>query len=114
MSPVRLPWPAISVASTAAVAAAAAMGGSSTVRTVLVVWFLLTCPGMALARLVDLDGMFEEASVGIGLSLAINLVVALLLVYVGAWSAGAVFGTVAVVTVGAALIPLVHRRRQLA
>jgi len=108
MSTIRLPWPAISVASTAAVAAAAATGGSSTVRTLLVVWFLLTCPGMAFVRLVDLDGVFEEASVGIGLSLAINLVVALLLVYVGAWSAGAVFGIVAAMTLGAALITLVH------
>ncbi len=112
MTRTRPPWPAISVASTAAVAAAAATGGSSTVRTLLVVWFLLTCPGMVLARLVDLDGVFEEASVGIGLSLAINLVVALSLVYVGVWSAGAVFGTVAAVTVGAALIALAHRRRQ--
>ena len=103
MRPWRPPWPAISLASTCAVAVAAAVGGSSPVRTLIVVWFLLTCPGMVLARLVDVEGGFEEASVGIGLSIAINVVVSLLLVYLGLWSAGVAFGIGAAVTVGAFL-----------
>jgi hypothetical protein len=77
------------------VALAAAIGGTSPVRTLIVVWFLFTCPGMVLARLIQVEGGFEEASLGIGLSLGINIVVSLLLVYLGLWSAGLVFGVAA-------------------
>lgn len=100
----RLPWPAISAGSAGAVLLAAAIGGSSPVRTLLVVWFFMTCPGMVLARLIELRGAAEEAAVGLGVSLAFNTVVALALVYLTLWSAGAVFAIAAATTVAAALV----------
>jgi hypothetical protein len=110
MTSARVPWPQISLASVAAVAVAAAVGGASPVRTALVVWFFVTCPGMALARLVDLRDGFGEAAVGIGLSLGIGLAVALALVYVGAFSGAAVFAVLAVLATAASLVALARER----
>jgi hypothetical protein len=106
----RVPWPAISIASVAAVALAAAVGGTSPVRTALVVWFFLTCPGMSLARLIDLNDGFGEAAVGIGLSLGINLAVALALVYAGVFSGAATFAMLAAVALVASMVALVWGR----
>jgi hypothetical protein len=110
VTPARVPWPQVSLASVAAVALAAAVGGTSPVRTALVVWFFVTCPGMAIARLVDLRDGFGEAAVGIGLSLSIGLTVALALVYVGAFSGAVVFVVLAVLAVGASLAALARER----
>ena len=106
----RVPWPHVSLASVAAVALAAAVGGTSPVRTALVVWFFVTCPGMALARLADLRDGFGEAAVGIGLSLGIGVAVALGLVYVGLFSGAAVFTVLAILAVGASLVAIARER----
>ena len=97
----RPPWFALSLVATAAVALAALTGEDSSLRTLAVVWFLVTCPGMALARLIGLERTVDEACVGIGLSLGVNVLVAISLVYLGLWSAGAVFGVAAAVTLAA-------------
>jgi hypothetical protein len=97
----RPPWLALSLAATLAVLLAAAIGEASALRTLVVTWFLLTCPGMAIARLIDLERGVDEACVGIGVSLGVNVVVAVSLVYLGLWSAGAVFGVAAAITLTA-------------
>lgn len=101
MSAARPPWRAISLMSLAAVLAAAAIGGSSPVRSALVVWVLVSCPGLALARNIDIGGLVEELSLGLAISIAFNVAVALGLVYLGLWSAWAVFAIGALATVTA-------------
>ena len=97
----RPPWLALSLAATLAVGIATEVGGTSPARTLLVAWFLFTCPGMALARLIDVGEVFEEVSFGVGLSIAINTIVALALVYLGLYTGERVFAVAAVLVLGA-------------
>lgn len=55
-------------------------------RTWLVFAFLLLCPGMAFVRLLHTGDWIIKATLAVALSLALNAMVALLLLYFRAWS----------------------------
>jgi hypothetical protein len=97
-------WPVVVVLSVLAVVATAVAGGSSPLRTAVVVWFLLTGPGLAITPLLRLSDRWGEWTVAVALSVAIDILVASAFLYAGAWSPPAIFSTLAAVSlVGAAL-----------
>lgn len=61
-------------------------GALPRLRTWLVLAFLLWCPGMAFVRLLRTEDWIITATLAIALSLALNAMVALLLLYFWAWS----------------------------
>lgn len=94
--------PLLLLASVAALGLALLAGGASATRSVLAIWFLLACPGLALAPLLRLHDALGTVTVAITLSIAIDTIVASVLVYCGAWSAVAAFAILAAVTVAGA------------
>jgi uncharacterized membrane protein len=55
------------------------------VRAVIVLWFLLFCPGMAFVQLLQMDKVLDEIVLAVALSLALDLLVAMALLYAGLW-----------------------------
>jgi hypothetical protein len=72
--------------------------GAGTVRGLVVVGFLLVCPGSALAHAIGIRGGWELLAAGVTLSIAVDLLVGLLLVYAGLWSPEAAFSVLLVLS----------------
>jgi len=49
-------------------------------------WFLFLCPGMAFVRLLRVGESLTELTLALALSLAINAIVAITMLYTGTWS----------------------------
>lgn len=83
---------------------AAVWGLPPPVRQVLVLGFLAICPGMAYMRVIRLDGVLTTWTLAFAVSIAIDSMVAAVMLYGGFWSP--IAGLVAVVSltaVGASL-----------
>jgi uncharacterized membrane protein len=65
--------------------------GEGTPRALVVVGFLLLCPGTALAHAIGVRGGWELLAAGVTLSVAVDLLVGLAFLYAGQWSPDAVF-----------------------
>lgn len=79
-------WPAIVLFSTLAVALAVFGGVGSPWRPLVVFWFLLVCPGMALVGLfLPRDGV-ATVTLALALSIALDTLIAMALLYAGYWS----------------------------
>lgn len=61
-------------------------GVTGGMRPLIVFWFVLVCPGMAFVRLLDIDDMWVELSMGAVFSIVIDMIVASLLLYIGLWT----------------------------
>jgi hypothetical protein len=81
----RALWAVVAVAAVAA-PVAALTGAPAAVRVPVVLVFLLLGPGMAFVPLLDLGDPVAELTVAVGVSLAVDLAVALAMLYAGAWS----------------------------
>ncbi len=55
----------------------------------LTFWFLLVCPGMAFIRLLQLKKIYQEWTLAIALSIALDGLIASLLIYTHHWSVAA-------------------------
>jgi hypothetical protein len=86
-----------------ACAATVATGWHSPVRVALAIGFLLFGPGLALAELLDVRDPFTRLAVATGASLAVDTIVALILVYAGAFSTLLALVLLLLVTVCAAV-----------
>jgi len=74
----------------------------SPLRTVLVIWFLTVCPGLAATGLLRLPDPWLEVALVPALSFAIDVIVGGILTYAGLWSsATAIFVLVAISISGA-------------
>ena len=98
------PWPLVMVASALALALVMLLGADGAVRGVLALWFFLTCPGMAVVGLLDIEDPLAEALLAIALSIAVGMLVALAMVLAHAWSPDAATGVLATFTVVAAYV----------
>ena len=104
MSVRRVPWAAV-VAVAAVVAPALALAGApAAVRLPVVLVFLLLGPGMAFVPLLDLGDPVAELTVAVGISLAVDLAVALAMLYAGAWSPPATLVVLAAFALGGAAL----------
>ena len=83
---IRLIWP-LSVVLSATLTSVFTFGElSSPWRPLVIFWFLLVCPGLPFVRLLRLPGRIVEITLGVALSLALDMVTAEALVYAGVWS----------------------------
>lgn len=80
-------WPVIIIASAIGAERALSSGSGAPVQPLLVSWFLLICPGMAFVRLLRIEGGATEVLLAIALSIAIDMIVAEILLYAEVWSA---------------------------
>jgi uncharacterized membrane protein len=71
-----------------------AIGWESPLRVVLALVFLLFGPGLAIAELLEVSDAVQRLAVATGVSLALETVIALGLLYAGAYSAGLTFAIV--------------------
>jgi uncharacterized membrane protein len=94
--------PTVLLSSVLALGAVLIVGGESPLRTLLAVWFLLACPGLALAPLVRLSDALSTATIAIALSIALDTIVAAALLYAGVWSPVAAFVILATITLAGA------------
>lgn len=104
----------IIVASTIAVVVVTVTGAPEAIRGPITVWFLVTCPGMAIARLLGLGQPLVELMVGLALSLALTGLVASIFLYAGAWSpvwSLAVLVVIAIAGLVVAPVPTTRDRR---
>lgn len=96
-------WPMVIVVSTFAAILGIAVPIPG-IREVAGLWFLFVCPGVAFARACRLEDPLAEFGLAVGLSLAIDAVVALVLVYAHVWSPAVGLGALALISLaGAAL-----------
>ena len=102
MIPEDLRWPAGLVMAAGVVSAVVVAGGQSLPRTLIVVGFLLVCPGLALLRLAGPLDALATVTFAIALSVAIDMLLALGLAYTGLWSPAAAFIALLVIVIGAA------------
>lgn len=72
-------------------------------RAVAVLSFLVLCPGMAFVGLLRLKDSWAEWTLAIALSLAIDALVAIFILYVGLWSPTWIFMVIAILTLAGVL-----------
>jgi len=87
-------------------AAALAMGldAEPAYRAPIVLGFVLVCPGLALVRLLGVPAAMAQISLGVALSLALDVLIPAALLYAGAWSPPAALAILIGLTVAAAIV----------
>jgi hypothetical protein len=78
-------------------------------RPVLVLWFMLVCPGMAVVRLLRLTDPMTELAIAVALSLALNTILAGALLYAGSADFDVTFGLLLAVTLTAVAVDVTRR-----
>jgi hypothetical protein len=107
----RAPW-AVAVAVAAVAAPAAALAGApAAVRIPVVLLFLLLGPGMAFVPLLDLGDPVAELTVAVGISVAVDLAVAMAMLYAGSWSPAATLVVLAALALSGAVAQRVKEAR---
>ncbi len=79
-------WSIIILLSCISLVAIVLAGYHSPLRVALALWFLLVCPGMAFIRLLHIESLVIELSLAVALSLSLDTVVSMGLVYSDLWS----------------------------
>jgi hypothetical protein len=82
----RLAWPGGMIGAAILVGLVAFVLPSNPLRPLLVVPFLLVVPGMALVRRLHLAEWWLELLLAVGVSVAVNTLLATAMVYAGVWS----------------------------
>jgi hypothetical protein len=77
-----------------------AASGTSTPRTLVVVWFFVMCPGLGIVGLLRLRDPWLELALVPAVSLAVDVIVGAVLSYAGLWSLAA--GVVILVAISVA------------
>lgn len=80
------PWPVVLAGSSLALALAVGLGTHSPVRAVLTIWFFLTCPGLAVVGLLDIEDSLGEMLLAVALSIAIGMLLAAGMLITHTWS----------------------------
>lgn len=79
-------------------------------RLVLVFAFLFLGPGLAFARLLPADDIFARVTLSIALSLGIDAVVAMILLYMDAWSYQNILLIIVGITLLGSILQISHPR----
>jgi hypothetical protein len=99
-------WPVALLASSGGALAAYLWDPPGAVRAAMVAWFLLVCPGMALARLLRLPDLLAEWVLAIALSLGLATMAGAATLYAGRWEPGLALAALAALCVVGALLQL--------
>jgi hypothetical protein len=78
-------WSVAILASSGLLLALVQTGSGSTVRTLVAVWCLLVCPGMSYIQSLRIKHTFIRWTLAIALSISIDTLVALAILYGGIW-----------------------------
>lgn len=97
-------WPAIIVLSTAAAALVTFEIAYTPLRPFIVLWFLFVCPGMALVLFFHLEETVVEWVLALALSIAIDAIVAGILLYAGRWSPPVTLGILMGLSLGGVIL----------
>jgi len=81
-----LKWSATIVVSGGTLAILAFNDVANPLRLILALWFLLICPGMAFIQLLNFRDHLYEIVLAVSLSLALDIIIASILLYSGLWS----------------------------
>jgi uncharacterized membrane protein len=79
-------WPLVIAASALAAGALTFLQAVAPLRAAVGFWFLLVCPGMAYVRLLRVKAVFFGWVLAIALSIAIDTIIAQVLLVTGNWS----------------------------
>jgi hypothetical protein len=99
-------WDTIIVLSAFGAIAADWLAIPEPVRWVVVGWFLIVCPGMAVVRLLRLQEPAAEWMLAFAVSISLDMIVSEVMVYAGLWAPSAGLLIIAAITVLAVAIPL--------
>jgi hypothetical protein len=105
MTAVRSHWSVIALSSGALAAALAAAGVHSPLRVLVILWFVLVCPGMTIVRRLRITDPAAELTLALGLSVALATAVASIGLYSGLWSPDTTLAVLVVITLVAAVLP---------
>jgi hypothetical protein len=95
--------PVLIMASSGLAMVEAVSSGTSPLRTLVVIWFLTVCPGLAIVGLLRLRDPWLQVALVPALSLAVDAIVGGTLSYAGLWSPAAGVLILVVISVGGAL-----------
>jgi uncharacterized membrane protein len=101
MTAVRSRWPEIATESALLAGLLALSGVQSPVRVLVVLWFVLVCPGIALVRLLRLEDPFAELTLAVAVSITLALVLSGVGLYAGLWSPTVTLCVLIAITVAA-------------
>jgi hypothetical protein len=99
-------WPVIIVISTIGTGLMAFGDFLPSVRHLLSFWFLLVCPGLAYVPLLHIRDNSSQWTLAIAMSLAIDAVVAAIMLYTGSWSPNGGLAVLMVITTGGIVLQL--------
>ena len=97
-------WPIFLIVATAGTGLLIGVGGSSPVHLVIVIGYLLICPGMAFVRLLRLHDPLAEFVLALAASISIDLILAETMVLLRIWSPVAGFFGLAVFCLAGAFL----------
>ena len=97
-------WPGIVMSSTVAMIVVTIIGLGPPIAPAVALWFVLVCPGLPYVRLLGLREPLNEFLLTIALSLSIEAVVSLLLVWSSAWSSGRMLQVIIGITMLGAML----------
>ncbi len=103
-------WLLIIAVSTAAAMAATVVSNGTALTTVPLLWFLAVCPGLPYAQLLRLDDPVQRWIIAIGLSVAIDAVVAEALLFTDSYTAPRTIVVLGVVACAGAVIARLRAR----
>jgi uncharacterized membrane protein len=79
-------WPTIIVGSAIGISVIVLGDLALPIRPAMALWFLLVCPGMAFVQLLHVEDSISELTLAVALSLAIDSVLAIVMVCARLWS----------------------------
>ena len=103
-------WPTVAAISGVAALGVVVIDADTVVKGPLVAWFLLVCPGMTVVNLLDITEPILRFAATFGISIALGVVVAEALLYLGWWSPVLGLGILCGLTVAGALLSAVTVR----
>lgn len=86
MTALTATWPLIIAVSSLGTAIVTFGDVESPVRPLIAFWFLLICPGMAIVPFLGIREGISQLTLAIALSLALDALVSISLLYAGLWS----------------------------
>ena len=99
-------WPAVIICSAIAAGLVTFVITDTTVRPIIVMWFLFICPGMALVRFFRIHEPVVEWTLALALSFSIDAIVASMLLYAGRWSPTAILSILIGLSLAGAMVQL--------
>jgi hypothetical protein len=105
----KLAWPGGMICAAILVGLAAFVLPIDPLRRLLVVPFLLITPGMVLVRRLRLAEWWVELLLAVGISIAVNTLLAMAMVYAGVWSPNLLLAGLVWLTLVAGIEELIRR-----